>query len=72
MNDKSIEGFGWALATTILSLIAAESPNLYVKFFTAIGAVATGAQTVRCFQTVARQSYDQLMNSKSVALTTQS
>ncbi len=69
MNDKSTEGFGWSLATTILGLIAAKSSNVYVKFFTAIGAAATGVQAVRCFQTVATQSYYQLTNSESVALT---
>jgi len=64
MDESAKKGLGWTLLALLFGCTAAFSPNPVVKFLAASGAVATTTQAVRCFQTTARESYAQLVESK--------
>ena len=60
MEDKSREGVGWAVATLLFGIGAAESPHPLAKLPCSLGAISAGTKAVDCFSSTANAAYRQL------------
>jgi hypothetical protein len=60
MEDKSREGVGWAIATLLFGIVAAESLHPLAKLFCCLGAIGTGTKAMDCFSSSARAAYQHL------------
>jgi hypothetical protein len=60
VEDKSREGVGWAIATLLFGIGAAESPHPLPKLLCSLGAIGAGTKAVDCFSSTANAAYQQL------------
>jgi len=60
VEDKSREGVGWAIATLLFGIGAAESPHPLARLLCSLGAIGTGTKAVDCFSSTASAACQQL------------
>jgi hypothetical protein len=66
MEGKGVEGFKWLLLALLPGAIAAMSPNPLLKFGAGLTAAVIMAKAGGCFQTAAREAYQQLDKGHSI------
>lgn len=64
MEDTSLEGIGWAIATVLLGIGAVVSPHPLPKLLCSLGAIGTGTKAVDCFTRSTELAYRQLAASR--------